>query len=131
MTPIEGWSSDLEASVRALRERLIADRSDGAEFLRAAANRTGALPVYSDLGAILAITPAGDVIEIGHDGGAISPVIDEAWIRIARVAAAERYNELSELKPAGNRECETCGGTGYQGTLHLRCDVCGGAGRLD
>jgi hypothetical protein len=80
------------------------------------------------MGGCLLITDQGDVLEYLFEDAAVNVVSDERWIRLARVAAAEKYPQLAILKPTDGNPCTVCGGTGRLGEMQARCATCDGTG---
>jgi len=90
---------------------------------------THALPVYSDLGGTLLLTPDGDVITYRHDNSSWSREIDPKWRRAAVIFGAQRFPELSDLlpvRPPDAPPCQYCQGTGR--VVGIRCATCLGLG---
>ena len=135
---IENWNNDLAAAVRRLISEVVSgranpfgrDSADPLGFNRAAAQVTGGLPCWSDMGGFLAITPSGSIVGYAHQEK-VEEVLDEKWRRIALAAAARMYPELSELLPARPEKsitCRECSGTGKVMDGKLLCSRCGAAG---
>lgn len=127
---IEGWNPELgNAVIRlvSLVSRKGADDPD-AELAR----RTGALPVYRDMGGALTLTRDGSLVAYPDENGQAEPLLDPGWRTLALVAAAERFPELASLRPrGGSRPCPVCQGTGrVLGALGW-CSKCHGVGRVD
>lgn len=119
-----------DSSQALIRRRLVEYLSDaGAEF-REVASQFEALPVYSDLGGTLFITPSLQILTLRTEENILGEECSPQWRLVALVAAAERFPELSQLLPVrpGNvAPCVTCSGTGrlQQG---IRCGSCFGLG---
>jgi hypothetical protein len=96
------------------------------------ARRYGALPVYSDMGGDICLTPSGDVVFVDDDGVVTAPPSGTPdWVLVARIAAAEKYAELAALvptRPDSATNCPVCGGVGRQLELKFRCGACLGLG---
>lgn len=113
-----------------IRPRLAEYLSDaGAEF-RDVARQFEALPVYSDLGGTLFITPSLQVLTMRSEETILGEECSPQWRLVALVVAAERFPELAQLLPVrpGNvAPCAMCSGTGrlQQG---VRCGSCFGLG---
>jgi hypothetical protein len=119
--------------VSAIVERCLNNFLAGPESeLRAIALEHRALPVYSDLGGTLFITPSLEVLALDHDGGVVpTPEPSENWRLVALVSAAEKYLELQCLippRPPNALPCSPCGGTGRVAQLNTRCGKCCGLG---
>ena len=91
------------------------------QWLRAArptsevAARFNALPLYEDIGGVLALCSDGTMMQVAPDADTAQPVTDERWITVALVAGAERYPDLRELlpqRPPNAQPCAVCRGTG-------------------
>lgn len=130
MSPIDGWSDQHANTVRALINQIRSEAAEATPLEREASLCTDGLPVYMDLGGCLLITPDGSVLEFAPETAAVSVVTDPSWIRVARTAAAERYEALAGLRPRGETACPTCGGKGFFGSDPVRCGTCGGTGRV-
>jgi len=100
-----------------------------AEFLDVA-SQFKALPVYSDLGGTLFITPSLQILSVRSDNTTVVEEHAPQWKLVAFVAAAERFPELSQLLPArpdGVDVCTACSGAGR--LKHgVRCGACFGLG---
>jgi len=92
----------------------------------------GALPVYSDMGGDILLTPSGDVVFLDDEGVVTAlPDAPPDWALVARIAAAEKYPELAAIvptRPDSAPNCPACGGAGRQLELRLRCGSCLGLG---
>src|SRR5262245_52101742 len=102
--------------------------------LKSIASKYQALPVYSDMGGTLFITPRLEVLALDHDGGAVpTRELSEKWRLVAVVSAADKYPELQSLipsRPPDALQCSHCGGTGRVARLNARCGECCGLGWL-
>jgi hypothetical protein len=93
----------------------------------------GALPVYADIRGALFLKPNGEVVLKPNNSADVSlvPVSSREWRLVARLAAAERFPELSELIPArppSAPDCQDCNGSGRVLNDALRCETCFGLG---
>jgi hypothetical protein len=107
-----------------IRRRLNEYLTDPAAKYWDVASRFEALPIYSDMGGTLFITPTLQVL-MQSDGGAPSEVSSPEWKLVAFVAAAERFSELKQLlptRPDDALDCSLCAGTGR--ILGVRCGSC-------
>jgi len=112
-----------------IRGRLAEYLTNTAAEYRDVACRFEALPVYSDMGGTLFITPSLQILIMRHDEAAVSEECTPEWRLVARVAAAERFPELRQLlpsRPSAALDCSVCGGTGR--LLGARCGSCFGLG---
>jgi hypothetical protein len=118
---------------KVLRElQALATAGVGDDVSQSAASATAGLPVYSDLGGILAITPEGVVRLYDPETGSVSDVADERWRRVALVSASEKHPSLADLLPARPTHAAACGAC--EGTGKFRssiCRVCSGLGWID
>jgi hypothetical protein len=104
---------------------------DHPELVEAVA-RSGALPVYMDMGGALLLHPDGEVLCLPWDEiGGLAPESDSGWRLTALVVGAEKYPELRPLvpvRPSGTADCEWCKGGGrihIEGTGNRRGPICG------
>jgi hypothetical protein len=106
--------------------------------LAPAVRTSGALPIYSDMGATFFIRPDGEILVRAHDSRD-DPVVEREprWRLAALVVGAEKYPELKELlpsRPAETADCTSCGGTGRLKVENIErtfvCGTCHGMGWL-
>jgi hypothetical protein len=132
-------SSELKTQIRSRQQSLVSNSSSlPSELLRLTAE-IDALPVYWDMGGVLALTPNGEVIMFSWDDPTGVQTVHDAVIRnLALFQASKRYPELQSLapsRPPDAHECSYCRGTGYpsalenSGTENVVCH-CGGLGWL-
>jgi hypothetical protein len=121
---------NLDLVVKALVESVIKSSSNQDE--RAAAVRTGGLPVYSDPGGILLLKRDGSIVAYDPETHSVRDT-DEHWRRVALVKASRRYTSLAALLPPKHRDsvvCPACAGSGV--ILNgVDCANCSGLGWLD
>ena len=118
-----------DSSQQRVRRRLAEYLTDPAAEHGDVASRFEALPVYSDMGGTLFITPSLQILIMRSDEGALSEECSPEWRLVALVAAAERFPELKQLlptRPSGASDCSACAGTGR--LLGARCGSCFGLG---
>jgi hypothetical protein len=110
-----------------------AAREESVSELRDAALRTGGVPVYADLGGVLAITAEGEVLRFDPEADEVSVVNDERWRALALARAAHKFSELSQLKPLRPSSSTTCQQCGGQGVIlgGVECGTCFGLGWLE
>lgn len=121
---------DLKAEV----ERLIGEtlREGSAVGNAMLARATGCLPIYSDMGGELVISPNLDVLEYQVDDDILLSVADERVRSIVLVRAARRYPTLAALEPPRPKDavvCSACHGTG-EIVPRAWCAVCRSLGWL-
>src|SRR5262245_59413871 len=100
------------------------------------ARQVNGLPVHSDIGATLFVTPEGEVLTLGHDGETVPHVeSDPGWRLSARLAAAGKFPELKALvpdRPPSALDCPECAGTGHIKIEGIKtdfwCSECRGLG---
>ncbi|MDC3979814.1 hypothetical protein [Polyangium jinanense] len=106
-----------------------------------AAREASALPVYADMGGALLITTEGDVLivstnQVWDRNAKWETEADPQWRLLARIAASERYPQLSFLRPTrpvSAVDCEACNGTGsveFSGCA-ARCGGCWSTGWIE
>ena len=120
------------------RLRAERDVSGSAGTWKEAAVRHGLLPVYADWECAYALTPAGEPVYTAVDRWAApDPLTNPRHRFVVFAQAADRYPELSHLRPTRGPDdptCRSCGGTGYvwppnavPGDPRILCE-CGGLG---
>jgi hypothetical protein len=123
--------SRMSIAARAAIRRLAAEAEQQPEgsATQQAAHATGALPVHTDIGGALAVTPDGEVVLYDFEKG-VASVPEEHWRIYALAKAARRYPELRELAPPRPHDavtCPSCGGFGFV-LESLECGPCLGLG---
>ena len=112
-----------------IRRQLAAYLTDPAAEYRDVAIRFEALPVYSDMGGTLFITPSLQILVMRSDDGGLNEESSPEWRLVALVAAAERFAALKQLlpsRPSAALDCSVCAGTGR--LMDIRCGTCFGLG---
>jgi hypothetical protein len=134
---IADWKPQHAARVAAhLRRLLSAKPTPPAHDWRIeAARETGCLPIYADLGGVILVSPAGELLFRAHDSEVVVPLDTEPtpWEKAALLSMAETYPDLDDLRPVrpeDARGCPNCGEAGGMqvGRRHLGCSPCGGTG---
>jgi len=134
---IAGWKPRHAARVAAhLRRLLSAKPTPPAHGWRVeVARATGCLPVYGDIGGVILVSPAGELLFLAHDSEAVVPLDAEPgpWEKVALLSMAETYPDLDDLRPVrpeDARDCPNCDGAGGMqiGQHYLGCYLCGGTG---
>ena len=124
---------DVSLSMSRLIEKRLSEFLAGpADTLQEVARRYCALPVYSDMGGTLFLSPTGKVVFLREDGVVVAPPSGSLnWALVARIAAAEKFPELASLvptRPTSGPDCPDCGGAGRRSELRFRCGTCLGLG---
>lgn len=117
-------------------EQLIAEYLSGPEgpVSHDQVRRAHALPVYSDMGGCLLITPEAEILALRHEGpDRAQPEVDPRWRRVAFTRAAERFPQLAALRPkrpSDGVDCPRCGAEGVvqAGSAFIDCGECFGLG---
>jgi hypothetical protein len=118
-----------DSTQQEIRRQLAAYLTDPAAEHHDVAIRFEALPVYSDMGGTLFITPSLQVLVMRSDEGSLSEERSSEWRLVALVAAAERFASLKQLlpsRPSAAVDCSVCAGTGR--LMGVRCGTCLGLG---
>jgi hypothetical protein len=118
----------LEGEIRRLSKEVA--ESDQSIPARQAAERTGGVPVYSDIGGTLVVAPNGDVLHFDPDTESVRPVTEDRWRNLALARAAKRFPELvvlAPLRPPDATTCPACGGLGVV-LGSVGCAECTGLG---
>jgi hypothetical protein len=130
---IENWTEDLRSAVKRRRAELTV--SPPGSVFHDAAQATGDLPVYCDLGGCLTIAEDGTVRLFDLDSMTVREIESELepWARVARIAASERYPEFAAIRPprpSTAQDCQVCAGSGKVsvGSVPIRCGTCLGLG---
>ena len=107
---IAGVTKEITAAIR----QLIADHLSGpeGEVSHEIVRRAHALPVYSDIGGTLFLTPAGEILCSPSDStGPPTPERNAKWQLVALVRAADKYPQLKQLRPVpdpNSVQCPAC-----------------------
>ena len=122
-------SDDTETRIR---RRLAEYVSDSTAELRDVVRQYDALPVYSDVGGTLFLTPTLNVLCLPADGVDVQEEHSPEWRLAALVRAAERFPELQSLLPVRADDTPPCAACSGRGSLlnGLRCGCCLGLGWL-
>ncbi|MFY1827150.1 hypothetical protein ACN47A_14620 [Myxococcus fulvus] len=101
---------------------------------RALARELNALPLYSDMGALLAIRLDGQVLTYDWETRQVDENTEGLWKVVALTARLDRHPGLMELLPARSPQaldCEVCQGKGFillDEAPRLSCGSCWGLG---
>ena len=127
--PSDSWTdAGHDIVTRLVKQFLSRPESDSEELV--AVQATGAIPVYKDIGGCVLLTPDGSLMEWDWERKTVQPLVDRQMRDLAFVSAAERYPELTWLRPMRNGPpCPVCKGGGRvaEGAW---CGNCSGVGRL-
>jgi hypothetical protein len=113
-----------------IRQRLAEYLSNPAAEFQDVARRYDALPVYSDVGGTLFLTPSSQVLCLQADSVDLQEEHSLEWRLVALVRAAEKFPELQPLLPARPDNAPACAACSGRGSVAggLRCGVCLGLG---
>jgi hypothetical protein len=116
--------------IRALSRHLAAHAES--PVAREAAEKTGGVPVYSDVGGTLVVTATGEVLEFDSDTGVAETVADPRWRLAALARGARSFGELAAFAPVRPTTASTCPACGGRGIVleSLDCGTCMGLGWL-
>jgi hypothetical protein len=120
-------SHDAETQIR---RRLAEYLSNPAAEFQDVARRHDALPVYSDFGGTLFLTPSSTVLCLPADSVDLQEEHSPEWRLVALVRAAEKFPELQSLlpvRPDNAPACAACAGCGSVAG-GPRCGACLGLG---
>ncbi len=120
---------ELAEQINILISEYLASDSTSAEMRKVAAS-TGALPLWSDMGGCIAITPDGTFVYYDWNTSNISEENNPAWRLLTLVSGSKQYPELRVLLPKKTEDaehCSMCKGTGYLVVKDHVCNniVCG------
>jgi hypothetical protein len=130
-------STDVQKVIQELVDRWLASPSNDPE-LAEAVRKSGALPIYADMGGTLFLRPDGEILALDHDSPDTPQIEDDpSWKITAVVVGAEKYPELGPLlpaRPSGAANCPECEGRGSFRFRNidrdLLCGKCHGLGWL-
>lgn len=137
---VQGWTANHKAIVDGLVSRLVGDGTSGGDFRAELAAVTRCLPIYSDMGGLILLSPRGELMFVDSNTSTINsttilPLNDGIWETVALCHAAWTYLELADLRPrrpAQAIDCEWCEGRGRIATIHdMTCGKCHGAGWVE
>ena len=119
-------------AIQKLRDRVLTGEAESFPHEVEAARQSGGLPIYSTAGGTLVLMTDGSVSHWDPEDATVTNA-NERSVTLARVVAANRFEELESLlpdRPVGSPDCPTCGGEGALGRDDLRvyCGTCMGAG---
>lgn len=120
-------SHDVEIQIR---RRLAEYLSNPAAEFQDVARRYDALPVYSDIGGTLFLTPSSKVLCLPTDSVDLQEEHSLEWRLVALVRAVEKFPELQPLLPVRPDNAPACAACSGRGSVAggLRCGACLGLG---
>jgi hypothetical protein len=131
---IPKWTPELAGRVAKHLEAILTRPPSSADVMGQAARRTNGLPVYGDLGGVIALTPGGELISYSEETDTITPVQEGLWQDVALAYLGRRYPDLRELlpeRPAQASACPSCSGSGWMMDGRLFCRLCRGLGWIE
>ena len=121
------WAPELAAKVSARVESILTEPHAYPASETEAAKHTKGLPVYGDLGGVIALTLSGDFVLYDPESETVTPVEDALWIDVALASLSQHYPELRALLPersASAAVCPNCSGSGWLMDGRLFCRRC-------
>jgi len=128
------WTAELVAKVAKRREAILKEPHTHSHWTVEATRRTNGLPVYGDVGGIIAVTLSGELVLYNSESEAVTPVQEELWVDVALASLGKHYPELGELlpaRPAHASVCPNCSGSGWMMDGRLFCRRCRGLGWVE
>lgn len=110
---IPSWASELIS--RKVDTFLAAEHNPYDTLLVQVVQQHRAWMVYGDMGGVLLLSEAGEILSLLHDGNESHVETDSPWWLVAWFRAAELAPELGALlpdPPKGRPYCPACAGTG-------------------
>jgi hypothetical protein len=96
--------------------------------------RTNGLLAYGSMGAVIALTAAGELVLYDDETQTVSSLEQGLWQDVAMASLAKLYPDLCDLlpeRPAHASDCPDCSGTGWRMDGRLFCGRCRGLGWLE
>jgi hypothetical protein len=131
---LAGWTDALAAKVSRHLDAIINNRVSSSASELMVARRTNGLPVYGDLGGVIALTLSGEFVLYGDNSDTVAPVQESLWEDVALASLGKHYPDLRELlpdRPADATVCPNCSGTGWMMGGRLFCRMCRGLGWVE
>ena len=128
------WTAELAARASNHLEAILNAPLSSSDSKVEAAKRTHGLPVYGDLGGIIALTLTGEFVLYDDETETVMPVTERLWQDVALASLAKHYLDLRELlpdRPAHASVCPNCSGSGWMMDGRLFCRRCRGLGWVD
>lgn len=128
------WSPELAARVSNHVAAILIEPQSHPSSEVEATRRTRGLPVYGDLGGIIALTSSGDFVSYNSESETVTPVQESLWQDVALASLAKHYPDLRELlpaRPARAPVCPSCSGCGWMMGGSLFCRRCRGLGWVE
>jgi hypothetical protein len=131
---IVGWTTEFADRTRRHVEEVLSRALPSSRGELDAAGRTRCLPVYADLSGYILLSSNGDWLFYDPELESVGPLRENVWEKVATVAMAKRYPDLSALlpvRPTLAPTCPACAGSGRLRNESLFCSTCGGYGWID
>jgi len=128
------WSAELAARVSAHVAAILNEPHSHPSSEVEATRRTKGLPVYGDLGGIIALTLSGEFVSHNPESETVTPVQESLWQDVALASLVKHYPDLCELlpdRPGGASVCPSCSGCGWMMGGRLFCRRCRGLGWVE
>ena len=125
------WTSELAARVSRHLEAILYEPEASPPWKVEATRRTNGLPVYADMGGVIALTLSGEFVSYDPESDAVTPVRESVWNGVGLASLARQYPDLGELLPVRPSEasvCSNCSGSGWMMDGRLFCRMCQGLG---
>jgi hypothetical protein len=127
-------TAELAAKVAKRRESILTEPHSYPASEVEAARHINGLPVYGDLGGVIALTLSGEFVLYNPESETVTPVEDALWVEVALASLGRHYPELRDLlpeRPAGAAVCPNCSGSGWLLDGRLFCRRCRGLGWIE
>lgn len=128
------WTAEQAAKVSKRMESILKEPHSYPDSEVEAVRHTNGLPVYGDLGGLIALTVAGEFVLYNPESETVTPVEEHLWIDVALASLCKHYAELRDLlpgRPAHAAVCPNCSGSGWMMDGRLFCRRCRGLGWLE
>jgi len=128
---LPNWSADCAALVADLVSALRDEPASDFHSTPQLARRTNGLPVYGDLGGVIALTSSGDLVLYDFEKETVTPVRDDFWQEVGIAYLGRHYPQVRDLlvpRPAHARACPDCSGSGWVLDGRMYCRSCRGSG---
>jgi hypothetical protein len=128
------WTPEHAAKVAQRMEQILNNPQSYSDSQVQAVRRSNGLPVYGDLGGVIALTASGEFVVYDSNAETVTPVEEGLWADIALASLGKHYPDLHDLlpaRPADAAVCPNCGGSGWTMDGRLFCGRCRGLGWLE